>query len=379
MKNKNIISPVGLKGNQINERMKELMGISSINENKSNIVVELTKMGPDGKAYAIIRENHDYYIKSTTKTSGLVAEDFQYIGGLQNKKQEAYPSYAKAIKHLNLRFNSLSEAFNADEKINTFLDDNLLSENGLAGGFQQHTSGFSGSGNLEGNSALYEEETCEEDEKDEEDYGTHINGTKLDKPNPIVEELVGNQDEIDANKNGKIDADDFTKLRAKKDDELDETQQAVEDMLNESWMEEELHGNQDRIDMNKDGELSKVDFEMLHNMEEGMYEEGMYEEESEMGQQEQPMSTGELMDMIDNMSATDLIQFLKDAGSDIKSKVMSMISSGADKTRDYLNQRYPENEGALYEGKLSINRAIDQMDALIDGLSDPKKKVETQI
>ena len=365
MKNKNIISPVGLKGNQINERMKELMGISSINENKSNIVVELTKMGPDGKAYAIIRENHDYYIKSTTKTSGLVAEDFQYIGGLQNKKQEAYPSYAKAIKHLNLRFNSLSEAFNSDEKINTFLDDNLLSDNGLAGGFQQHTSGFSGSGNLEGNSALYEEETCEEDEiKDltEED------------------ELVGDRDEIDANENGIIDANDFEILRAKakKDDELDETQQAVEDMLNESWMEEELHGNQDRIDMNKDGELSKVDFEMLHNMEEGMYEEGMYEEESEMGQQEQPISDAELMDMIDNMSASDFIQFLKDAGSDIKSKVMSMISSGANKTRDYLNQRYPENEGALYEGKLSINRAIDKMDALIDGLSDPKKKVKTQ-
>lgn len=377
MKNKNIISPVGLKGNQINERMKELMGISSINENKSNIVVELTKMGPDGKAYAIIRENHDYYIKSTTKTSGLVAEDFQYIGGLQNKKQEAYPSYAKAIKHLNLRFNSLSEAFNSDEKINTFLDDNLLSENGLAGGFQQHTSGFSGSGNLEGNSALYEEESCE----DEEDYGTNmVTGKKLDKPDPIVEkdELVGDQDEIDANKNGKIDADDFTKLRAKKDDELDETQQAVEDMLNESWMEEELHGNQYKLDKNKDGKLSSIDFEMLGNMEEGMYEEGMYEEESEMGQEKQPISNAELMDMIDNMSATDLIQFLKDAGSDIKSKVMSMISSGVDKTRDYLNQRYPENESALYEGKLSINRAIDQMDALIDGLSDSKKKVKTQ-
>jgi hypothetical protein len=110
-------------------------------------------------------------------------------------------------------------------------------------------------------------------------------------------------------------------------------------------------------------------------------EEGMYEEESEMGQQQQqqqPISNAELWDMIDNMSATDFIQFLKDAGSDIKSKVMSMISSGADKTRDYLNQRYPENEGSLYEGKLSIKKAIDKMDALIDGLSDPKKKVKTQ-
>lgn len=61
------ISPVGLKGNQINERMKQLMGISTINENKSNIVIELTKVGPDGKAYAIVRENHEWYIKTTDK------------------------------------------------------------------------------------------------------------------------------------------------------------------------------------------------------------------------------------------------------------------------------------------------------------------------
>ena len=218
MKNKNIISPVGLKGNQINERMKELMGISSINENKSNIVVELTKMGPDGKAYAIIRENHEYYIKSTTKTSGLVAEDFKYIGGLQNKKEQAYPSYAKAIKHLNLRFNSLSEAFNSEEKINTFLDDNLLSENGLAIGFQQHTSGFSGAGNLNGNTSLFEEETTEE--------GLDISEVELTKEEQAVEdmmkedELIGNQDKLDVEPeggDGDIDDKDLSKLRDKEE------------------------------------------------------------------------------------------------------------------------------------------------------------------
>jgi hypothetical protein len=52
----NRINPIGLKGNEINERMKTLMGISTLNENKSNIVVELTKLGPDNKVYAIIRE-----------------------------------------------------------------------------------------------------------------------------------------------------------------------------------------------------------------------------------------------------------------------------------------------------------------------------------
>lgn len=358
MKNKNIISPVGLKGNEINERMKQLMGISSINENKSNIVVELTKMGPDGKAYAIVRENHEYYIKSTTKTSKLVAEDFKYIGGLQNKKQEAYPSYAKAIKHLNLRFNSLSEAFNSEEKINTFLDDNLLSENGLAGGFTDFPKGggFTGEGNLNGNSALYEEETCEEDEKDEEDYGTHINGTKLEKPNPIVE------------------------------DDLDETQQAVEDMLNESWMEEE----EEIGDFNHNGVRDKQDFYIAGGkddleketneswMEEGMYDENYMEEDKPTLKNYKNMP--EFIEAMDEASAKEILASLyAELGAPVVKAAKNVVGFlGGSDVRDAINKRFPENEGSLYEGKLSINKAIDHMDALIDGLSDSKKKVKTQ-
>jgi len=133
MKNKQIISPIGLKGNQIHERQLSLMGIKPIteNENKGNHAVELTKIGPDGNAYAIIRENHEYFIKRTNKTTGLVLEDFKYIGGLQNKKDEAYPSYAKAIKQLNLKFKSLSESYNRGGDINVFEDDNLLEHHPL--------------------------------------------------------------------------------------------------------------------------------------------------------------------------------------------------------------------------------------------------------
>jgi hypothetical protein len=137
------ISPVGLKGNQINERIKELMGMSPINENVSSVVVELTKLGPDNKAYAIIRENHEYYIKVTDKNSNIVAEDFKYIGGLQNKKSEAYPSYAKAIKHLNMKFKSLAEAYNFKGEINLFKNDNLIKEYGMAGFSEMDTNGFS--------------------------------------------------------------------------------------------------------------------------------------------------------------------------------------------------------------------------------------------
>jgi hypothetical protein len=122
------INPVGLKGREINERMKQLMGVSTINENLSRSTVELTKMGPDGKVYGIVRENHEYYIKVADKTSNLTVEDFKYIGGLQNKKSEVYPSYARATKHLNLKFNSICESYDIVNTFNVFVDDNLLAE-----------------------------------------------------------------------------------------------------------------------------------------------------------------------------------------------------------------------------------------------------------
>ena len=211
MKKQSKISPIGLKGNEINERMKELMGIGSINENKSNIVIELTKKGPDGKAYAIVRENHEWYIKQAVKTSNLLAEDFKYIGGLMNKKSEAYPSYAKAIKHLNLKFKSLAEAYNFEGEINVFENDNLLSENGFAGGFSDHPKGggFTGEGNLEGNKPMMEEEE-EEEEVEMSDAEKAIDEMMT------REELKGNQYKLDANKNGKIDGEDFKQLKAGK-------------------------------------------------------------------------------------------------------------------------------------------------------------------
>ncbi len=67
MKKGNNIRPVGLKGNDKLNRMKELMGSTSINEDTKRSVVELTKEGPDGNIYAIVRENQEYYIKISEK------------------------------------------------------------------------------------------------------------------------------------------------------------------------------------------------------------------------------------------------------------------------------------------------------------------------
>jgi len=125
---KNNIRPTGLKGNDQIVRMKSLMGVSPIHENTKTSVVELTKIGPDGKVYGIVRENHKYFIKISDKTSNLVAEDFNYIGGLQNKSENVYSSYSQATKHLNLKFISLNEALGKTDVINVLKNDNLLSE-----------------------------------------------------------------------------------------------------------------------------------------------------------------------------------------------------------------------------------------------------------
>lgn len=155
-----VVNPIGLKGKEIHERQLALMGINLITENKNDkkSAVELTKIGPDGNAYAIVRENHEYYIKKSNKTNGLVLEDFKYIGGLQNKKEAAYPSYAKAIKQLNLKFKSLAEAYNKGGDINVFEDDNLLSESAFG-------MGFSNQGNMEGMDEMWAEEDKMEEGK----------------------------------------------------------------------------------------------------------------------------------------------------------------------------------------------------------------------
>ena len=128
MKKSNIVKPTGLKGNDKLNRMRELMGQAPINEGIKRSVVELTKEGPDGKIYAIVRENQEYFIKVSENKPELVTEDFQYIGGLQNKKDKSYPSYAKAIKQLNLKFMSINEAIGKSGNFNTFANDNLITE-----------------------------------------------------------------------------------------------------------------------------------------------------------------------------------------------------------------------------------------------------------
>jgi hypothetical protein len=129
MKNMKNIKPTSLKGREVLDRMKNLMGDTTpVNENKHNFKIERTKLGPDNVVYGIVREGHEFYIKTANKVKNLMLEDFQYIGGLKNKKKHAYKSYSAAMKKLNLKMISLNEQFGGD-KVDIFTNDNLLNEN----------------------------------------------------------------------------------------------------------------------------------------------------------------------------------------------------------------------------------------------------------
>ena len=98
-------------------RMKVLMGYGLQTESKKTPYssIENQKLAADGKIYAIIREGAKYYIKSAPNKQNLVKEDFNYIGGFRNRKDNEYTSFANAQKQFDLKMMSLKEAANKSD------------------------------------------------------------------------------------------------------------------------------------------------------------------------------------------------------------------------------------------------------------------------
>ena len=134
---KNYVNPKSLKGQDKLNRMLDLMGkMDTLNESKSFSELELIKRGPNGLVYGIIRENHNYFIKTSQKNSGkFLSEDFSYIGGLQNKYDERYHSYSEALKHLNIKFDMLNESYGIKNNTNIFESDGRAIAGGAGFGF----------------------------------------------------------------------------------------------------------------------------------------------------------------------------------------------------------------------------------------------------
>ena len=94
------------------DRMKQLMGYG-LNESKKQPYtgVEYSKVAADGKLYGIVREGTKFYIKVSSKKDNVLAENFEYIGGFRNRKDNEYSSFASAQKNFDFKLRSLAEAY----------------------------------------------------------------------------------------------------------------------------------------------------------------------------------------------------------------------------------------------------------------------------
>jgi hypothetical protein len=99
-------------------RMKAMMNYGLQTENKNNYSsVEYQREAADGKMYGIVREGTKFYIKSAPKKSNLIKEDFEYIGGFRNRKDNEYSSYANALKQFDLKMMTIKESHNKNGMI----------------------------------------------------------------------------------------------------------------------------------------------------------------------------------------------------------------------------------------------------------------------
>lgn len=101
-----------IKNNDTLNRMKSLMnyGLQTEGKNAPYSAVEYQKVGADGNVYGIVREGTKYYIKSAGCKKNPLNEDFTYIGGFRNRKENEYSSFANAQKNFDLKMMAIKES-----------------------------------------------------------------------------------------------------------------------------------------------------------------------------------------------------------------------------------------------------------------------------
>lgn len=106
------------------ERMKHLIsyGVNEDAKHDDNTAkVEYMAKAADGQTYGIIKECNKFYIKvAPKKDTQVIAEDFDYIGGFMNRKENEYKTYTIASKQLDLKLMSINEAYNNKVKVNQY-------------------------------------------------------------------------------------------------------------------------------------------------------------------------------------------------------------------------------------------------------------------
>lgn len=102
-----------MNANEQLSRMKSLMnyGLQTESKQPQYSSVEYKKLAADGKTYGIVREGTKFFIKVANNKPNLMKEDFQYIGGFRNRKENEYSNYALAQKQFDLKMMSIKEAY----------------------------------------------------------------------------------------------------------------------------------------------------------------------------------------------------------------------------------------------------------------------------
>lgn len=105
---------------QETSRMVELMkyGMNESASKSSAPVVEYSVKAADGQTYGIVNEGTKFYIKvAPKKDTKILNEDFDYIGGEVNKKDNEYKSYSAAAKNLDLKIMQINESHKANKRV----------------------------------------------------------------------------------------------------------------------------------------------------------------------------------------------------------------------------------------------------------------------
>lgn len=94
------------------KRLRELSNVDAPTKSTSldnQTLVEYSR-ATDGSAIGIIKEDNNFYIKSSTTKGDIGVEHFTYIGGLENKLKYRYPSLSEAVKIKNFYVVTLNES-----------------------------------------------------------------------------------------------------------------------------------------------------------------------------------------------------------------------------------------------------------------------------
>lgn len=114
-----------LKGRDALNRVKNLMGENTTSNSVGEIASEfkLNKVASDNHVYSIVKENSHYFIKKALMSEALSKNDFQYIGGLQNKNKFKFGNFSESVRILKTLLVNINNERNINESIDVLVND----------------------------------------------------------------------------------------------------------------------------------------------------------------------------------------------------------------------------------------------------------------